>query len=374
MKKKLVAIGVIGLIVLTVVFVLIIRGRQTTELRIGAILPLTGQSAQYGKWIRDAIELASEEINQSGGINGKKLLIKYKDDQADPMAAAAAMQELASVDKVPIVFGSWASDSVLAQAPIAEETHTPIMVEAQSPKISTAGDYVFRIRPDSQYYLKLLVPYAYNTLGIRTVSILYIKNDSGLGQAKVFSDSFQQLGGKVLSSEGFQQGSVDFRAKLATIKPLKPDAVFIPSYIEAGNILKDALDMGIKTQFVASSTIENPEVLEIAGPGAEGVIYPYHFDAESDDPKVKEFIQKYSSRFGRQPEGFAALAYDGIYAIASVLKDCNEDKECIKTNLYHVNLLGVTGMTRFDDNGDAIKPLILRMIKNGRFTTIRQKR
>lgn len=342
------------------------------EIKIGAILPLTGNSAQYGLWIKDAVEMAREEINSLGGVNGRNLIVLYEDDQADPKAATNAMQKLVATDNVPIIFGSWASSSVLAQAPIAEKNRIPILAEAQSPKIRDAGDYVFRIQPDSRYYLKFLVPYVYNQLDIHTLAILYLNNDYGVDQSQVFTDLFEQLGGKIIYSEAFEQNAVDFRTQLAKIKLLNPQGVFIPAYTEAGYILKQAFEMGIKTQFIGSAPLENPDILKIANIAAEGAIYPHHFDPESSDPKVKEFKEKYERKFGRELEGYAALAYDALYIIAYVLENCGQDKECIKNALYNVqDFSGVTGSTSFDDHGDVIKPIVIRGIKDGKFTTIR---
>jgi branched-chain amino acid transport system substrate-binding protein len=170
MKNKTIWLA-LSVIVIIAAIILTLRlsfktASREHSIRIGAILPLTGNAGKYGQYIKQALELAREEINQSGGINGENLHIIYEDDLTDPKTAAASMSKLAEVDRVPIVFGSWASSSVLAQAPIAERTRTPILAEAQSPQIRDAGDYVFRIQPDSRYYLKALVPYVYNELNI----------------------------------------------------------------------------------------------------------------------------------------------------------------------------------------------------------------
>jgi len=263
------------------------KGPET--IKIGAILPLSGDNARYGVWIKEGLELKREEINASGGINGKKLEIIYEDDQAKPQIAASAMQKLATVDKVPVVFGSWASSSVLAQAPIAEKSKVVVMAEAISPKIRDAGDYIFRIQPDARYYIRELVPFVYNQLEIRTVSILFVNNDFGVDQKEVFKAEFEKLGGKILSIEEFKQGDTDFRTPLSKIKRQNPQGVFLPAYIEAGHILKQAKEIGLKAQFLGSIPFENPDILELAGIAAEGVIYPHHFDSESEDPLVQQY-------------------------------------------------------------------------------------
>jgi branched-chain amino acid transport system substrate-binding protein len=366
-------IFVVSILVLALIVVAILVGKKASEeIKIGAILPLTGQSAKYGQWIQDALEMARKKINAAhDGVNGKKLTIIYEDDQALPQYAVSAIRKLISTDKVPIVFGSWASSCVLAEAPIAEEAHIPVLAEAQSPKIRDAGDYIFRIQPDSRFYLKVLVPYVRQNLGIKSLVILFVNNDYGSDQAQVFKESFEQLGGRVVLYEGFAQNTIDFRSVLAKIKSLHPDGVFVPAYTEAGYVLRQAAEIGLKTHFIGSAPMENPDIVTIAGEGAEGAIYPHHFDPESDDPMVKTFLEEYKLQYGRQAEGYAALAYDALFIIASILRRCGENPDCIKKELYGTQKFpGVTGLTSFDDHGDVIKPIVIRTIRRGRFVTI----
>ena len=360
------------ILVLISFFIFIVGCEKKEEtIKIGAILPLSGDNAKYGTWIRDAFEMGRDEINASGGINGKKLEIIYEDDKAQPQIAASAMEKLVTADKVPIIFGSWASSCVLAQAPIANRTKTPMLAEAQSPKIRDAGDYVFRIQPDSRYYLKYLVPYVFNDLKIKTIAILYVNNDYGLDQANVFKQSFEELGGKVTAMEGFNQGATVFRTELSKIQKTNPQGVFIPSYTEGGYILKQAKEVGMKQQFIGSAPFENPDNLKIAGDAAEGVVYPHHFAPDSKDSVVVNFEKKFQSKYNYLPEGYAALAYDGVKIIAYLLNHCETDKECIKNELYKINnFSGVTGPTTFDDHGDVIKNIVIRVVKKNNFATI----
>jgi branched-chain amino acid transport system substrate-binding protein len=370
-KKTWIAIAISAVVVMVIAVLWGMRSGKPQAIRIGAILPLSGTAAEYGKWVQEGFELGRQEINEQGGINGRKFEVVYEDDQAIPRLAAAAMQKLATVDRVPIVFGSWASSCALAEAPIANETRTPILVEAQSPQIRDAGDYVFRIQPDSRYYLKFLAPYAVKKLGLRRFAILYVNNDYGVDQSKVFKQLLEDLGAQVVMNEGFAQGGQDFRAMLAKVRPLDPDGIFVPAYAEAGLILKQAVELGIKSQFLGSAPIENPDILVTAGKAAEGVIYVHHFDPDSPDPRVKNFQKKFRTKYNHEPEGYAALAYDAAYVIAHVLGLAGTDRESIKKALYGVqNFPGATGPTSFDDHGDVIKPIVIRTIRDGHFVTI----
>lgn len=338
--------------------------------KIASILPLTGKNGNYGRLIKNGLELAREDINNKGGINGRPLEIIYEDDQANPKLAISAVEKIINSDNVPIIFGPWASSSVLAIAPIAEKNKMPVLAEAQSPKIRDAGDYIFRIQPDSRYYLKYLVPYVYDTLKVRKLAILYVNNDYGLDQANFFEELFTKLGGEVVFSEGYSQESTDFKTHITKLKALNPDGVFMPAYTEAGYILKQAYELGFSPKFIGSAPMENPEIITIAGAAANEVVYSHHFDPETDNRIVKTFIYNYDMKYGSKPEGYAALAYDGLFVIKLMIEQCGEDKECIKNNLYKINYSGVTGATSFDDHGDVIKPITIRQIVNQEFRTI----
>ncbi len=339
-----------------------------TEIQIGAVLPLTGSAARYGKWIQEGLELARHEVNKAGGINGRPLQIVYEDDEAKPALAASATQKLIDINGVPVIFGSWASSCVLAQAPIAERSRVVLMAEAISPKIRQAGDYVFRIQPDARFYLAELVPFVYQKLGAHTACILYINNDFGVDQARVFQSRFEQLGGQILSREAYLPDRRDFRAQLTKIRSNSPSVVFVPGYAEVGTILKQAKELGISARFVGSVPTENPDLLNVARDAAEGIVYPSHFDPDSQGVLARKFQEAYEARYGRPAEGFAALAYDGLMIISEGLRKCGGNSQCLRDFLYTVkDRPGVTGPTSFDSQGDVIKTVLIKTVSGGRF-------
>ena len=332
---------------------------------------MSGKNANYGIWIKNGLELAKEHINQKRGENGSKLLeIVYEDDQAEPKQALNAFNKIMQIDNPVMIFGPWASSCVLAIANDANKAKIPILAEAQSPQIRDAGDYIFRIQPDSRYYLKSLVPYSFDSLKLRRIAILYVNNDYGKDQSDVFEKSFQKLGGNIVFKEGYDPKSLDFKTQLLKIKESKPDGIFIPAYVEAGIILKQARELGITSQFLGSAPMENPEIIKSAGNAANGVIYAHHFNPDSQDSLVRNFINSYKNKYKSDVEGYSALAYDAMYIIDILLKECKSDRECIKNKLYQLNYNGVTGKSAFDDHGDVIKPISIRKIENKKFITL----
>jgi branched-chain amino acid transport system substrate-binding protein len=374
MKRRNLLIGIAATAAVGTVAVSTLQNYSSApqSIKLGAILPLTGQNARYGTWIKEGLEMAKDEVNSSNGINGKKLEIVYEDDQANPAMAASAMQKLVNIDKVPVVYGSWASSSVLAQAPIAEKAKVVVMAEAISPKIRDAGDYIFRMQPDARYYIRQLVPFIYKDAKLKKVAILNVNNDFGTDQAKVFAEEFVKLGGVVVAQDKFEQNATDFKTELLKIKEKNPEAIFVPAYTEIAIVLKQARELGMKQQFIASVPFENPDIIKTAGNTAEGVIYPHHFDAGSTEKSVQTYQDKYKAKFGHVSEGLAALSYDGMKIIIETIKTCGEDSTCIKDKLYKVNNFdGVTGKTSFDDRGDVVKSILIKTVKDGRFVKIR---
>jgi branched-chain amino acid transport system substrate-binding protein len=336
--------------------------------KIGAILPLSGKASQYGIWLQEALQLAVAELNRNRGANEKAIEAIYEDDQATPKLAVAAMQKLIAVDKVPVVFGSWASSSVLAQAPLANEQKVVVMAEAVSPKIRDAGDFVFRIQPDGSVYLRKLIPFVVEHTQFQRAGILYVNNDFGVDLAKTAKELLVRRGKAISTEQGFEMGETNFRTHLAVARESGAEVLFVFAYGEAGQLLKQARELRIKVPFFAAATFENPNILTVAGDAAEGVVYPHHFDPQSRDPTVEEFQRRYENAYGRPAEGFAVLAYDGMMILGKALRACGNNSVCIRDFLYNLTgYIGVSGPTSFDDHGDVLKPIMIETVRKGAF-------
>jgi branched-chain amino acid transport system substrate-binding protein len=361
---------IIGIIVVIIVIAGIWYGlsRKPKEevITIGAIWPLSGGNAVYGIEIQNAIELAKEEINSKGGINGKNLEIIYEDDQADPTLGTKAMQKLVTVDKVPVVLGSWASGVVVASAPIAEQNQVVVLASAISPAITEAGDYIFRVQPSAAFYTAKSAELL-REMDISSAAIIYVNNEFGVALKDAFVSDFEAKDGKVITIEAYSQGDSDFRAQLTKIKEKNPEIIFIPGYQDTIDVIKQIKELGIEAKILAGPPFESKSTIEKLEEMAEGVLYPYHFVAGRDNPKAQQYEEAYLKKYGIHTGGFAPLMYDGTYIIANALKKCGEDTECIKQALYDTEYNGVTGKITFDENGDPIIPIVMKTVKNGQF-------
>ncbi len=371
MKKINILILVFLIVIIAVVFVVFLKRGESKEIELGAVLVMTGPDAKAGQSARQGIDLAADEINNSGGIQRKKIRIIYEDDQGDPQKAVSAVTKLINIDRVPVIIGPMWSSPVLAVAPLVEKKHVVLLSPtASNPDITNAGDYVFRNTYSDLFEGSKTAEYAYKKLGYRKMGILYINNDFGRGLDRVFMNKFKNMGGDVLVEENYDPKAVDFKSQLAKIKGSDIEAIYLVGYSEVGQILKQAKELGLRTGFISTIMFEISDVIKIAGDAAEGVVYAFvSFDPELGDAKVTDFSQKYEMKFGIPPDPEAAFSYDALKIIASVIERVGTNPENIKNALYQVkNYNGVTGETTFDVNGDVSKPIGFKKVKNGNYT------
>ncbi len=347
---------------------------ESKEIKIGAILPLTGDGAKYGTSARKAIDLAFSEVNSNGGIKGKKISVVYEDTKGVAKDGVSAIQKLITVHKVPAIIGDLLSSVTLAVAPVAEKNHVVLLSPTSSaPKITDAGDYIFRNCASDIFEGKVMADAAIQKFGIKKVAILYINNDYGVGITNIFKKTLIAHGGQIVAEETFNQGATDFRAQLTKITTLQFDGIYIVGYKELGHLLKQAHELGIKAQFMSTVMFEDPDILSIAGNAADGIVYSARaFDPDSEEPHVKEFVASFKQHYEEEPDIFAAYAYDAARILIQAMNKGELSADAIKQSIYAIkDFLGVTGLTSFDDKGDVFQPAYLKTVNNGKFTWLK---
>jgi branched-chain amino acid transport system substrate-binding protein len=368
----------LALVAVLVASVWLWRSRESHagQVSVGVILPLTGDGAKYGATARKAIDLAFGDVNASGGIKGTPLRAIYEDSQGKPQQGVSALQKLITLDHVKSVIGDLFSSVTLAMAPIAESNRVVILSPTSSaPAITKAGDYIFRNCASDEFEGRAMAEAAVDRLGIRRVAILYTNNDYGVGIVTVFRKRFVEKGGTVVAEEAFLQGANDFRAQLTKLRSVSSDAVYIVGYKELGQVLKQASELGLKRQFLSTVMFEDPEILRVAGPAADGVVYSARaYDAENTDTQTRTFVREFRERYGETPDIFAAFSYDAANILARAIRTGGADGEGIKNALYAIkDFKGVCGPASFDENGDVSQPAFLKTTRQGAFVWFGQK-
>lgn len=365
---------------LSAMFVTIISSAEAgaaepRELKVGAVLPLTGEAAKYGEAARKAIELAVDELN-TGKTMGGKLSVVFEDSQGTPKGAVSALQKLIATERTPVVIGDLLSSNVLAMAPVANQNKVVILSPtASAPKITKAGDYIFRNCASDVFEGAIIAKYV-RDLRVKRVAILYINNDYGVGIRDVFKKnlSIGKPSVSVVAEESFAQAATDFRSQLAKVKAKNPQVTMIVGYRELGQLLKQAVESGLKSQYVSTVMFEDPEILKVAGTAAEGVIYSARaYDPTKQDKQIQTFVAAFHKRYNDTPDIFAGLSYDAAKIIALAIRRGGYTANGIKKALYGIKKYpGVAGETTFDANGDVIQPATLKVVKSGEFVYLRK--
>lgn len=374
-QKKLLYILIPFFAVIISVLVYSAKTRQSEDknITIGAITPLTGETAIHGIRVKHGIELAVEEINKAGGINGKKLEVSYEDSQCDPAKATASAYKLLS-EGIQVLLGPQCSSEAMAVAPIAEENKILMFASIASvPALSNAGDYIFRNSESGSMHGTQMADFVYKKLNIKTAAILYINLDNGIAYKDSFKDTFENLGGKIVAIESYEKGSTDFRTQLTKIKISKPELIYIGGQA-AEHAIKQIKELGINSKIASMNGIEVPELWQVAGDAAEGVYFTSSaFDAQGSDERLQSFVKIYNERYEENVEAFSANGYDATMLIAEGLKKCGENATCIKDYLYNVkDYPGVGGVISFDKNGDVKKVLEVKIAKDRSFSVYKQ--
>lgn len=351
-------------------FVLAGCEKRTTEpIKVGALLPMTGSGSVYGTYAHNGIDIAVDEVNKQGGVNGTPLQVVYEDSQSQASTGVNAYQKLVAVDHVPAVLTEF-SPVVMACGPIASRTRTVLLnAGAQNPLIRKLGPYVFSAIPDANEEAVTMARFAYRKLGLRNIATFAISTDTGVASTQVFTAEFQRLGGRIAASDEHPQGTTDVRAKLTKLAATHPDAIYMVSLArESGVILAQASQLGIKTQWLSYTSFQSPDVVKVAGAGAEGVLYTYpRFDPEHGGDG-KQFATKYRERYHTEPEVYAATFYDSMRLLASSMNS-GKDGPAIQAALKKAPFNGVAGTIDFRAGNWVTKPLEIRQVKGGAFVT-----
>src|SRR6516164_2348812 len=333
-------------------------------IKIGALLPISGPGSYFGVQDKQGVELALDQLNKRG-VSGYKFDVHYEDSACSPLPATQAAKRLLEQYKPHVVLGEECSDATLAVMPLMEQAKVPLLnAGSSSIKITDPGNpWTFRIMPNEVMQGVDIATNAYNRLNARTAVLLHENTNAGIGNAKVFADTFQKLGGKVLEDIGFGRDINDFTAIATRIAGLGNVDV-IPTYTLEGQGLKitEALMQagvvkGGGGKSIQLGTIWLPFGFEQkAGKAAIGYIRIVQFDPTDQRPLVRDFVSAFKSKFNSDPTHLNAHAYDQIMLIADVVKRGGKDAQSIRDGLTATkDFSGVTGSVAFDKTNQNIK-------------------
>ncbi|NLU36405.1 MAG: ABC transporter substrate-binding protein [Clostridiales bacterium] len=349
---------------------------NSDTIKLGVNYELSGNVATYGRSSVEGIELAVKEINEAGGIDGKKIeLVKY-DNKSDVAEATTLTTKLITQDKVLAVMGPATSGAFKGTIPVAMQNKVPVVsgsATADDVTVDESGvkEYAFRICFNDSYQGTGMANYALNNLNkSKAVVIMDSSSDYGKGLAENFTKTFEAGGGTIVAQEAYVAGDTDFNSIITKIKGEDFDVIFIPGYYEeAGLIIKQAREQGIDVPILGADGFDSPELVNLAGADAlNDVYFSNHYSSLDQDPVVQDFIKSFESEYGKQPDAFNALGYDlARFVVEGVKRAEKLDGESVKNALEAIeDFNGVTGNFSVDENHNPVKALIVIELKDGK--------
>ena len=328
----------------------------SSEIRIGFIGPLTGDYANYGTLCKQAVEMAIEEQNAKGGINGVTVKLFAEDSEGDSQKALAAMEKLSSSDKVCAIIGSILTGETFSVAERAQQEGIVMITPSASHKdITLTGDFIYRTTPSDGLQGVVAGKYFSQVLGYKKLAVLYAKNDYSQGLYESMAESFEAEGGVIVATETFMVGDKDFKTQLTKLKSTDAEAIYIPDYTaEMAQILEQASQLKVDKPFLSGDGFLSEEIYTLAGQYTDGVIYTASAQVE-ESSTAKEFKEKYASKYGIGPDSFATNSYDATNILMSVVAKVGTERKAIKEGMKEVkDFVGVNGIINFDENGDLV--------------------
>lgn len=373
MKKRLLG-GILALSMLTMGLVGCGNGQGSSddagEIVIGAIGPLSGAASTYGQSVKNGAQVFLDKVNENGGIDGKQVVLKFEDDEADPTKSINAYDKLVNQDGVKLLLGPVTSGAANAVGPNATADGVPMITPSgtETNLTTTGGEYVFRTCYIDATQGEVISKYASENLGAKTMVILYNKDsDYSIGIAEAAKAQFESNGGTVVEYISYNDGDKDFSAQLTNIKSSNPDVLVLPDYYSVVPVIADqARKIGITSQLMGGDGWDSPELVKIGGDAVEGAVFVNHYSPDDSDPEVQEFVNSYKEKYGETPDAFAALSYSTLQLFEeAITKAGSTDGEAVKDALKNIDVDTISGNIRFDENRNPQKSVSIIKIENG---------
>ena len=336
---------------------------------VGLMAPMTGDYAEYGMFFKQGMEVAMDQVNKAGGIKGRMIEIVVGDSRADPKEAALVAQKFTANPKIVAVVGDFTSSCAMAAAPIYESAQmVQISPSSSHPDFTKLGKFMFRNTPTQEYEAPFLANWAVRDLGKKKVATIYIKNDWGISTNKYFVETAKSLGAEVVAQEEFLPGEKDFAAILTKVKNTNPELLYLGAmYAETALITQQMQKMRFKPIMMGCTAIFSPKLIELAGDAVEGILANALYFPEFDRPEVKNFTKAFVEKNKKEPNNFAALAYDSMNILVYAMKASDLDKVKMRDTIASLkNFPGATGAATFV-GGDVVKEYGKIMVKNGKW-------
>lgn len=331
---------------------------KATPLKIGMVAPVTGPSAESGRWQIQGAKLAVDEINKAGGVLGKQVELVVEDGQTTNPGVILAFSKLAGDKDIPAFIGTVRSTEIKAMSPDVLKIGKPMIIGGTDPTLTHMGNqWYFRVRPHDGYSAKVIAEYGVKTLQKKKWAIIYSSEAFGTGGKDALTDALKALGITPVLTQGYPNSSTDFTSVVLAIK--RSGADIMASYMAFDNDLgifaKQLRQLGVTIPWIGSPSITGTTALRLAGPALNGTYGVADYDPDSC-PSAKSYAQKYETAYKLRPDFFSSWSYDGMHVLAMAINNAKStDPQKIREALMAIKgYQGAEGTFIFDKNGDGL--------------------
>ncbi|MDI3472726.1 MAG: branched-chain amino acid transport system substrate-binding protein [Thermotogaceae bacterium] len=360
-------------ILLVVLILILFVSLLSAQIKLAAILPITGASSAFGQQGKQGLLLAMEMYPT---VLGKKVEIVFIDTKSEKVEAANAFTRAIDYEKVVAIIGEISSSNTLAGSAIAEKKKVPtITPTATNPLVTQGKRYVFRVCFIDPFQGFIAAKFAHEDLKAKKVAIFTdIEQDFCVGLASFFKKNFTSFGGEIFE-EYYRTGDQDFSAQLTDALSKNPDLLYVPGYYtEVALIARQARQFGYYGPILSADGCEAQQLINIGGDAVENLYYTTHYHPDAAQTDIAEvFVQRFEEKFNERPSALSALIFDAYLMILKAIETANStDPEDIANALRNIkNFKGVTGIINMGEDGNPVKTGIINMVKDGKFTFVK---
>ena len=364
MKFKLQNIAMVAGIALAAISAPALAG----SIKIGFNVPLTGFAAADGNSALVGAQLAVEQVNAAGGINGDMLELVVYDDQASPKESAPLAVKLITRDEVVAGISGSYSGATRAAATIYQEDATPyIAAYAVHPDITRAGDYVFRTSFMGEVQGRAGAKLIGAMMGLKRVVMITLNNDFGKSLAAGFKARAASFGIEIVAEYEYSIKDREFGPIVSKVRADAPEAIYASGYFfTAGPLVRQLRAAGIEAPVIGQEGYDTQKFIEIAGPAAEGVIITTSLDRDSTDPVTQAFIAGFEAKAGYPADMVGASGHTAVLVMAEALRAAGGGgKAALRDAIAATSLDASTGHISFNGLGEVRKDVQVQIVKDG---------
>ena len=341
------------------------------EIKIGAVMPMSGPLAAYGQVCNLGIKLANKM--QPTLKNGDTIKIVLADNKGDKVETATATTKLISSDKVVAILGALTSTNTAQTIAIADKKKIPVIASvATNDKLTAKRKFANRVCFTDSFQGEVVANYAMSQ-GYKTAVVVVDQAQVySLGLAKAFQRAFKKSGGKIVKKIKVTSGDKDFKAVVSQIKKLNPDFLFMPLYHpEASMIARQSKQLGLVKPMFSGDGVANQTFIDLGGPSVEGYMFTDFFDYKNPPSKTSsDFIEFHKKETGNEEmNSFTALGADTYNILIDAMNRCEDptDSICVNKEIKKTtNFDGVSGAITIDKTGNATRSAVIKEIKGGK--------